>query len=111
MKFKGREKQNSLEVKIPELCTILALPLTGSMTMGKSSKHGLSGASVARTLPASARDTGDASSVPWRRKWQPTPVFLPEKSHGQKSLVGYSPWGHNKSDVTEHACMTHSKAH
>ena len=31
--------------------------------------------------------------TPWRRKWQPTPVFLPGKSHGQRSLVGYSPWG------------------
>ena len=30
----------------------------------------------------------------WRRKWQPKPVFLPRKSHGQRSLVGYSPWGH-----------------
>ena len=32
--------------------------------------------------------------IPWRRKWQPTPVFLCGKSHGQRSLVGYSPWGH-----------------
>ena len=31
---------------------------------------------------------------PWRRKWQPTPVFLPGESHGQRSLVGYTPWGH-----------------
>ena len=31
--------------------------------------------------------------IPWRRKWQPTPVFLPGKFHGQKSLAGYSPWG------------------
>ena len=31
--------------------------------------------------------------INWRRKWQPTPVFLSGKSHGQKSLVGYSPWG------------------
>ena len=30
--------------------------------------------------------------IPWRREWQPTPVFLPRKSHGQRSLVGYSPW-------------------
>ena len=37
------------------------------------------------------------------RKWQPTPVFLPGKSYGQKSLVGYSPWGHKESDTTEHA--------
>ena len=29
--------------------------------------------------------------IPWRRKWQPTPVFLPRKSHGQRSLAGYSP--------------------
>ena len=33
--------------------------------------------------------------IPWRRKWQPTPVSLPGKSHGQRSLVGYSPWGHD----------------
>ena len=31
--------------------------------------------------------------IPWRRKWQPTPVFLPGESHGQRSLMGYSPWG------------------
>ena len=36
-----------------------------------------------------------------RRKWQPNPVFLPGESHGQKSLVGYSPWGHKESDTTE----------
>ena len=40
---------------------------------------------------------------PWRRKWQPTPVFLPEKSHGQRSLVSYSPWGCKESDTTEWA--------
>ena len=39
--------------------------------------------------------------VPWRRKWQPTPVFMPRESHGQRSLAGYSPWGHKKSDTTE----------
>ena len=44
----------------------------------------------------------------WRRKWQPIPVFLPEESHGQRSLGGQGPWGHRESDtteVTEHACM------
>ena len=39
--------------------------------------------------------------IPWRRKWPPTPVFLPEKSHGQKSLESYSPWGRKESDTTE----------
>ena len=37
----------------------------------------------------------------WRRKWQPSPVFLPGESHGQRSLVGYSPWGRTESDMTE----------
>ena len=37
----------------------------------------------------------------WRRKWQPTPVSLPGKSHGQRSLVGYSPCGRRESDTTE----------
>ena len=41
-------------------------------------------------------------SLPLRRKWQPTPVFSPGKSQGQKSLVGNSPWAHKKLDVTEH---------
>ena len=35
--------------------------------------------------------------VPWRKKWQPTPVLLPRKSHGQRNLTGYSPWGRKKS--------------
>ena len=39
--------------------------------------------------------------IPWRRKWQPTPVFFPGKSHGQRSLPGYSPWDHRESDMTE----------
>ena len=38
---------------------------------------------------------------PWRRKWQPNPVLLPGKSHGQRSLVGYSLWSREESDMTE----------
>ena len=37
----------------------------------------------------------------WRRKWQPTPVFLPGKCHGQRSLAGYSPWGHKDPNTTQ----------
>ena len=36
--------------------------------------------------------------IPWSRKWQPTPVFLPRKSNGQRSLAGYSPWDYKESD-------------
>ena len=39
--------------------------------------------------------------IPWRRKWQPAPVFLPGESHGWRSLVGYSPRGRKESDMTE----------
>ena len=39
--------------------------------------------------------------IPWRRKWQPTPVLLPGKFHGLRSLVGYSPWGHKELGTTE----------
>ena len=38
--------------------------------------------------------------VLWRRAWHPTPVFWPGESHGQRSLAGYSPWGHKESDTT-----------
>ena len=47
--------------------------------------------------------------IPWRRKWQPTPVFLPGKSHGQRSLVGYSLWGCKKLDTTEPAVREKSR--
>ena len=47
--------------------------------------------------PASIRESGN---FPGEREWQPTPVFLPGESHGQRSLAGYSPWGHKESDVT-----------
>ena len=39
--------------------------------------------------------------IPWRRAWQPTPIFLPGKSHEQRILAGYSPWGCTESDTTE----------
>ena len=48
--------------------------------------------------------------IPWNRKQQPITVFLPGKFHGQRSLAGYSPWGHKESGTTEHIC-THSLSH
>jgi hypothetical protein len=40
------------------------------------------------------------SQIPWRRKWQPTSVFLPGKSHKQRSLAGYRPWRRKELDMT-----------
>ena len=54
------------------------------------------GGSVVKNLPASAGDTGLIPKIPWKRAQQPTPVFLPGKSHGQRSLLGYSPQGCKK---------------
>ena len=39
--------------------------------------------------------------IPWRRTWQPTPIFLSRESHGQRTLAGYSLWGHKEFDTTE----------
>ena len=67
-----------------------------------------SGGSAVKNPPCSAGAqgaAGDSGSVPgWGRSpgagvWQPTPVFLPGESQGQRSLVGYSPWGHTESDT------------
>ena len=65
----------------------------------------------------SACNVGDSGSnlwvgkIPRRKKWQHTPVFLPGKFHGQRSLVGYSPWGHKELDPTEKLECTHTHTH
>ena len=60
---------------------------------------------VVKNPPANAGDRRGFYSwvgkVPWRRAWQPTPVFLPGEAHGQRSLEGYSPWGRKELDTTE----------
>ena len=59
---------------------------------------------MGKNLPA-VRDPGSIPGLgrfPWRENgWPPTPVFLPGESHGQRSLAGYSPWGHKAMDTTE----------
>ena len=69
---------------------------------------GLLGGSVVKNSPAHVEDARDrfdpwVGKIPWRRRWQPTSVFLPGKSHGQRSLVGYSPWSCKVLDMTEYA--------
>ena len=53
-----------------------------------------------------------ARKIPFSRKWQSIPVYLPGKPYGQRGLVGYSPWDHKKADTTGYACVhTHTCAH
>ena len=56
-----------------------------------------------KNLPAVQETKFDSwvGKTPWRRKWQPTPLFLPGESHGLRSLVGCSPRGHKELDTTE----------
>ena len=66
------------------------------------------GGSVIKNPPAKAGDAGSIPGFgrsPWRRKWQPTPIFLPGKSQGQRSLAGYSPWGHKELETIEYSCI------
>ena len=60
-----------------------------------------SGGSAVKNLPAMQETWVQfpGQKIPWRRKWQPTPLFLPRKAHGQRSPAGYSPWGHKESDM------------
>ena len=54
---------------------------------------------MVKNLPA-------VQEIPWRRKWQPIAVFLPGEFHGQRSLVGYSPWERKESDTTEQLTLS-----
>jgi len=64
-------------------------------------KKGFPGGSDGKESACNAEDPRFdpwVKKILWRRTWLPTPVFLPGESHGQRSLVGYSPWGHIESD-------------
>ena len=68
--------------------------------------YGFPGGSDGKESACNVGDPGlipGSGRSPWRRKWQPTPVFLPGKSHGQRSLVGYRKWGH---EIVGHNLVT-----
>ena len=67
---------------------------------------GLPGGPVVKNLPAKQQMQVQGfdpwvGKIPWRRKWRPTPVFFPGKSHRQRSLMGYNPWGGKQSDTND----------
>ena len=72
---------------------------------------GFPGGLLVKNLPANAGESKRHGFDPWvgkipqRRKWQPTPVFLPGKSYGQRSLVGYSPQGHKELETADQLNM------
>ena len=84
-------EQGEEKLLIQEDCQLLPLP----------------GGAVVKNPPANAGDVRDVGSIPesgrcpWRRAWQPTPVFLLGESHGERNLAGHSPQGRKESDTTE----------
>ena len=88
--------------------------------MSKEQTQGESGVSPELSelkLPTNTQGikTVRVGKIPWRRKWQPTPVFLPGESHGWRSLTGYSSWGHKSltrlRDYTTTAVMHKYSGH
>ena len=79
---------------------------TERLSLTHLSKLGFPGASVGKESSCQCRRPRRCwfdpwvGKIPWRRNWQPTPVFLPGKSHGQRSLAGYSPCGRKEVDDT-----------
>ena len=86
----------------------------GDIILTSTHREDFPGGTVVKNSPGNAGDSKRLrfnpriEKIPWRRKWQPIPVFLPEKFHGLRSLGRYSPWGHKESDMTERL-RTHRK--
>ena len=81
------------------LFSIALAPIYIPTNLGWASQVAL----VVKKPPANTGDMRVRSlgrKIPWRRAWQPSPLSLPGESHGQRSLVGYSPWGRKESDTT-----------
>ena len=79
----------------------------GSVHLGALLTGGFPGGLSQKESTCNSGHTGELGLIPgsgrfsWRRKWPPTPVFLPGESQGQRSLAGYRPWGHSESGTTE----------
>ena len=88
-------------------CLHVPRPLTDAPWMGHT---GLPSSSAGKESACNARDQSDpwVGKIPWRRERLPAPVLLPGEVHGQRSLVGSSPWGHKELDVTEQLSLFHT---
>ena len=81
----------------------------GQFLGGSDGKQSTCNAGDLGLIPVSGRSPGGGNGHPfWRRKWQSTPVLLPRKSHGQRSLVGYSPWGRKELEKGSYLVHRHS---
>ena len=90
------------------LCILVSAPVKQESQHLPTEDSSSSGGSDGRVCLRCKRPRFDpwVGKIPWRRNWQLTPVFLPGKSHGQRSLASYSPRGHKESDTTERLTLT-----
>ena len=103
------QKWKIQKVEVPQKSSLWVIIVTELMYIHP---EGFPGGIIGKNLSASAGDIRDAGSIPGLgrspgKAWQPTPIFLPRESHGQKSLVGYSPSGHKKLDTTKSNLAQH----
>ena len=122
MEFSRQEYWSGLPFPFPGDLSDLGIELASAALAGKCSlpqRHlerapfccyltGSQASPIAQLVknPPAMQETAVQSwvrKIPWRRKWQPTSVFMPGKSHELRSLAGYSPWGHKELDITEWA--------
>ena len=101
----GRDKQGS-GCLWTGVCLWVASHMRGLVCSKIWLCRGFPGGSVVRNTSVNVGDARDMIwslgwEDPWRRKWQPTPVFWSGESHGQRSLVGYSPWGRRELDTAQ----------
>ena len=80
---------------------VVTFPFCSGFPGGSDSKESAYNAGALGLIPG-----GEGGGVPWRREWQPTPVFLPGEFRGQRSLASYSPWGRKQSDTTDQPTLS-----
>ena len=98
MKVKEESEKVGLKLNIQKIKIMISGPITSWQIDGGTTE------TVAGFILGGLQN----HYISWRRKWQPTPVFLPGESYGWRSLEGHSPWGLKESDTTEVAWHTHT---
>ena len=100
--------KGSLQGRLKE-CSLFTLGLSPGTSIGSEEAVLFPRLSFLMALLV-CHNQGEVDTVDWRRQWHPTQVLLPGKSHGWRSLVGCSPWGHYESDTTDFTFTFHFHA-
>ena len=108
MKVKEHSEKADLKLNIQKTKIMASGPITSWEIDGETLETAADFIFLGSKITADGDYSHEIKGHLQKRKWQPTPVYLPGKSHGQRSLVCYSPWGHKELDMTEQLHFTHS---